>query len=237
MSLMTQVNDMLTEVIKQQLELHHMNYYQLAELADIPLETMRNIYYGKTKDPKASTLLAIARVFKVSMNYLMGEGFISDEEKYLLHHYRECGTHGKSMIHLVAKYEAAVAKKERSSKGKHKIPCLMPLGHVVDGIQYSSSESIEIETAVPEAFFAIEITNNNFSPVYCKGDRILLQDRFPEHGERAFFTVNNYIYCRQYIEDKGRYVLKSFNKHGQHMEFKRMDAVECIGTCIDVIRA
>lgn len=213
-----------------------MDYKQLAELADVPLESVRNIYYGKVKDPKVSTLMAISRVLHVSVNYLMGEGFITEDEKNLLQYYRDCGQHGKSVMHLVGKYESGMAKNERNNKGKHKIPCIVPLGHVVDGARYNSCETVEIETIVPEAFLAMAITNNNFSPVYCKGDTILLEDRFPENGERAFWSINNVIYCRQFVETATRYVLKSFNKNGQHMEFKRMDSIECIGTCIDVIR-
>lgn len=226
---------MITERIKEQLKLNGMKWEELAEKADIPVDTMRNIYYGKVKDPKGSTLLAIADVFHVSINYLMGKNFISDDEKELLQYYRECGAHGKSMMHLVAKYEAAMAKTERAGR-KHKIPCMIPLGHIVDGLEFSSSETVEIETNNPKAFFAVQIATNNNLPTYCKGDIILLQDRFPENGERAIFSKGNYIYLRQFFEQEGKYILKPVGKNGETIIVKRMDEVDCMGTCVDVIR-
>lgn len=233
---MTRVKIMLTERIIIQLELNNMHYSQLAERAGIPLETMRNIYYGKVKDPKASTLLAIARVFQVSVNYLMGEDFISPDEKDLLQNYRDCGRHGKSVIRLVGRYEKDIAIMERkAAKGdRHQIPCMKPNGHVADCFKYDASETGQIETIEPEAFLAFEITNNNYLPIYCKGDKILLEDRTPEHGERAMFMIDGKVYLRQFVETATKYVLKSFNKHGQNIEIRRMNEVHCIGTVIGV---
>lgn len=228
---------MLSATIKNLLDDKNMTYQELAEQADIPLETMRNIYYDKVKDPKASTLLAISRVLKVSVNYLMGEEFISPDESKLISHYRKCGKHGKSVMQLVGKYEAAMAVSERKAgkSDKHKIPCMIPLGRVADCFMYNASETIQIETNVPEAYLAFEVTNNNYLPTYCKGDRILLADRFPDSGERAMFMMDGHVYLRQFVETATRYMLKSFNKHGQHIEIRRMNEVQCIGTVIGVI--
>ena len=231
----TGVNKMLSTTLKNLLDEKEMKYEELAEQAGIPLETMRNLYYGKVKDPKASTLLAISRVLNVTVNYLLGEEFISPDESRLISHYRKCGRHGKSVMQLVGKYESAMAISERKANDKHKIPCMIPLGHVVDSFKYGSSETIQIETNVPEAFLAFEVTNNNYLPTYCKGDRILLADRFPEHGERAMFMVDGKVYLRQFIERYSRYILKSFNSQGQHIEVVRMNEVQCIGTVIGVM--
>lgn len=42
---------MLSERLKQAFAERDMTWQECAELADIPLETMRNLYYGKVKDP------------------------------------------------------------------------------------------------------------------------------------------------------------------------------------------
>lgn len=42
---------MLSKRLKQALSERDMTWQKCAELADIPLETMRNLYYGKVKDP------------------------------------------------------------------------------------------------------------------------------------------------------------------------------------------
>lgn len=228
---------MLSATIKNLLDDKNMTYQELAEQANIPLETMRNIYYDKVKDPKASTLMAISRVLKVSVNYLMGEAFVSPDETKLISNYRKCGRHGKSVIQLVGQYERDIAIRERKAgKGdRHQIPCMIPLGHVVDSFAYNASDTIQIETSEPDAYLAFEITNNNYLPTYCKGDRILLVDRFPESGERAMFMIGGDVYLRQFVETATRYMLKSFNKHGQNIEIRRMNEVQCIGTVIGTI--
>ena len=81
---------------------------------------------------------------------------------------------------------------------------------------------------------AIQISTNNFSPVFCKGDRILLENRFPENGERAVFEFKGKLYFRQYIEMAGKINLKSMNRIGEDIVIKRADEVECVGTYIGI---
>lgn len=226
---------MVAQRIKEQLKLHRMKVDELCEKSGVPEGTLHNILVGRVTDPKASTLMAIAKVFHVSVNYLLGEGYITEEEKDLLQHYRDCGPHGKSMMQLVGKYEAAMALTERDGK-KHKIPCLVPLGHITDGIEFSSSETLEIETDNERAFFAIQIATNNNLPTYCKGDILLLEDRFPEDGERAVFTIGNYIYLRQFFERDGKYTLKPVGRAGETIRLQKMNEVDCMGVCIGIIR-
>ena len=70
---------------------------------------------------------------------------------------------------------------------KHRIPCFIPVGRIGDGIDYNSCTVEDEYTMIKKVYLAIEITNNNFAPAYCKGDRILLENRFPELGECAVY--------------------------------------------------
>ena len=42
---------MLSERLKQAFSERDITWQECAELANIPFETMRNLYYGKVKDP------------------------------------------------------------------------------------------------------------------------------------------------------------------------------------------
>lgn len=227
---------MLSKVLKELLSERKMTLQQLADQAGIPIETMRNIYYDKVHDPKVSTMIAISKALNVSVNYLMGDMLHNPEETEIIRNYRKCGIHGKSIIELIAKYEANIAGVERNAAEKHKVPCLIPVGNVYDGIVYSSCEVVDVDTILPEAYLAIEITTNFFAPVYCKGDRVLLENRFPANGEQAVFVKDNRAYCRKYIEAEGKYILKCLNGRGEDMILQRMSEMECIGTCIGLIR-
>ena len=68
-----------------------MSFAQLAEKTNIPMENVRNIYYGKVKDPKVSTILAIARTLDVSVNYLLGS--IIEGEMELFSNFRKGGNY------------------------------------------------------------------------------------------------------------------------------------------------
>lgn len=204
---------------------------------DISAYTVENICRGKTADPRVSTLLAMSNVLGHSINCLMGQCPHTKEEKEIILYYRQCGVHGKSLIHLVAKHEATVSKKEREADGKHRVPCLIPKNRVDEGFVYEGCGVEEIETTIKEAYAAIEITNNAYTPTHCKGDRILLADRYPEHGERAVFVRDGVGFARDYFEEDKKYILRCIVGHREDIVLKRLDEVECIGTCVGVIKA
>lgn len=209
---------------------------EFSEMCDLPLETVKNIFYGKTTDPKISTILQMSNALQMSVNEFLGCYSNSKEERAVIQYYRTCGRHGRSIIELVAKYEAVTAKSERESLRKHKIPCLVPHGNINEGIIYDRCETVEIETCVEDAFTAIKITTNDLVPVYCKDDIILLANCFPSNGECGVFYKDTKAYIRKYIEEDGQYRLKSLHKTGQDIVIKRLDQIEYIGTCVGVLR-
>lgn len=234
---MTQNVQMISQTLKLLLDSREMSLNELAEQSDVPYETLRNIVYGKVTDPKVSTMRAISKVFKVSINYLLGEPFIAPEESTVISYYRKCGKHGKSLIELTAKYEATAARSERDSKGKHKVPCVVPKGNIRKGIVYDTNETVEIETVVEEAYMAITITSNDLSHYgFCKNDSILFEKRFPEHKEIVAFIKGDRVYIREFREENGKYIMKCLHNHGEDMVFKRMDEIILVGTSCGVIR-
>ena len=227
---------MISSVLKTLLNAHEMTIQELADQSELPIETIKNVYYGKVTDPKISTMKAISKVFGVSINYVLGEPFVTPEESSLLTYYRRCGKHGKSVIELIAKYEATAARSERDAKGKHSVPCVVPKGNIRKGIVYDTNETVEKETTVAEAYMAITITNNDLAPMFCKNDSILFEKRFPENGEIVSYIIADRVYIRKFIEENGRYIMKCLHNHGEDMIFKRMDEIILVGTCCGVIR-
>ena len=208
----------------------------LAEKSGLPLETIRNIYYGKTADPKISTVMAIADATGHSINCLMGKCPHTIEEKMILKNYRTCGKHGKSLIELVAKYEAGAVRFERESLKRHMIPCLLPHGDIHKGIVYDTCETVEIETTYDEAYISIQLTSNALAPKYCKDDVILIENRFPNNGEYAVFFKGDRLYIRKFIEEEKQYRLKCLHKMGEDIILKRMDEAQYVGTICEVVR-
>ncbi|MGN0374868.1 MAG: S24 family peptidase [Butyrivibrio sp.] len=227
---------MLGQRLRNILNSKNISISEFAEMCDLSVETVKNVYYGKTPDPKVSTVLKMSDALQTSVNCLMGHCEHTVEERAILQHYRMCGNYGKSLIELVAKYEALTAKEEREAADRHRIPCLIAVGNLNEGIEYDSSKVEEIETTVKDAYVGIELTTNDFVPVYCKGDVILLANRFPKSEEYAVFYKGGKAYIRQFIDEGKSYRLKSIHNMFEDRVFQRMDQIEYIGTCIGVIR-
>lgn len=227
---------MLSERLRDLLAVRGISKEDFAEMCDLPIETVRNIYYGKTPDPKLSTMLKMSKALDISVNCLVGQCTHSPEERVLLQYYKACGHHGKSLISLTAKYEALAAKTEREAKDRHTVPCLIPQGNIRKGIVFESCEIIEMYTSNMEAFTAIRMPSNDLVPFCCKGDIILIANRFPVHNECAVFYKDGRAYIRRFIEENNQYRLKCLHNEGEDMVFKRMDEIEYIGTCCDIVR-
>jgi transcriptional regulator with XRE-family HTH domain len=135
-----------------------MTIADVANAANLPSETVRNLAYeNRVSDPKASTALAISKVFKVSVNYLFDEPFIEPDEVELVGNYRDCSVHGKNRIDMIARYEAATGD-EWDEHGRRKIPCSVPPQiDVRKGIMYDSCDTVYIWTSLDEAELAIEM--------------------------------------------------------------------------------
>ena len=208
-----------------------------SEISGVPFETAKNIKLGKTTNPRLDTVVKAADAFGISIDSLIGRTAYAGEEEALLRNYQLCGSHGKSIIQFIAKYEATVVKTDREAVGKHKIPCLVPHGDLKKGIIYDTCETTEIETSVPEAFVAIMMTSNDFLPKYCKNDIVLIENRFPSNGEYAAFYRTDRAYIRKFIEEDGRYRLECLHSQGEDIILRRMDEIEYIGTCCGLIRS
>lgn len=227
---------MLGERLRAVLNERQISVYEFAKMCDLPIDTVKGIYYGKSVDPKLSTAAKMADALGMSINCLMGKCPHTLAERTLIRNYRSCGKHGKSVIEIIARYEATAAKAERDAKEKHKIPCVVPSGNIHKGIVLDTCETVEIETSIEGADIAIQFTNNDLAPLYCKNDILLLENRFPSSGEMAVFYTSDKAYIRKFIDENNKYRLKCLHNQGDDIILKRMDEIDYLGTVISVIR-
>lgn len=227
---------MLSQRLRDLLGSRGITLNEFSIMCDLPIETVRNVYYGKTNDPKISTVLKMSAALQISVNCLMGQCQYTKEEKLILSNYRRCGNHGKSMIEMVSKYEAHATVTEKEKTDKYRIPCLISAGDIHYGINYDNCTTEEVETTSKEAYMAVKMTTNDMLPVYCKGDIVLIENRFPRDKEYAMFCQNGVAYIRQFLEDERCYRLHCIHNRFDDIVLKRMDELDYVGTCIGVIR-
>ena len=228
---------MIAERLRQLLNAKNISLAEFAEMCDLPLETVKNVYYGKITDPRSSTVLKMSQALQLSVNCLLGVCQHTVDEKILLTNYRISGKRGKDIIQSVAEFEAMSTKAQRNSGKNHTIQCLVPTSSVENGVIYDTCERSEVMTSVEDAYIGIQMATNEFIPRYCKGDVLLFAKRFPSNGEVGAFFMDNRVYIRKYIEEEKQYRLKCLHSMGEDIVLKRLDNVSYMGTCIEVIRS
>ena len=228
---------MIAERLRQLLSAKNMSLAEFAESCDLPLETVKNVYYGKITDPRSSTVLKMSQALQVSVNCLLGVCQHTLDEKILLTNYRLSGKRGKDVIQSVAEFESVSARAQRESTNKHQIQCIIPTSSAENGIIFDTCEKSMIDTSVEDAYIGIQMATNEFIPRYCKGDILLFAKRFPQNGEVGGFYMNGRVYIRKYMEEEKQYRLKCLHSMGEDIVLRRLDTVSYLGTCIEVIRS
>lgn len=230
---------MLEKKLREIMDDKGLTTQQFADLCGIPLDTMNNILRRKTTDPKVSTVLKISEALNITVNCLMGRCSHTSEERALLNYFRKCGEHGKGIILHSAQYEAVSAQYRDGEE--RPIPCLIPKhDDIRKGIINDLSTVQDVWVKGTKANTAIQITTNDLIPFFCKGDIILIEKRFPKPGEIGAFYIGARTFIRRYEEiDEGRggYILKCLHNHDEDKYYERLDSIEYVGTCTDVIRS
>ena len=212
-----------------------LEYY--SQMSGVPIETLRNIYYGRTSNPNIKTVMAMAEALDMTINSLLGvENANNNEERKLLNYYRNCGSHGKNIIINIAKYESDLSLTEQEGLRQYKIICLKSTDNIFRGLLYDPENPYEIYTNKKEAYMAFETSVNEDAPTYCKGDILLLENRFPVSGEHAVFIKDEKMFVKVFLEKKEGYCLKPIHRLGDEMHFRKFDNIECLGTCCGLIR-
>ena len=202
------------------------------------METLRNIYYGRTTNPNIKTVMAMAEALDMTINTLLGvEDSSSNDERKLLNYYRNCGKHGKNVILNIAKYESDLMKESREEVRIRKIPCLKSEYDMFRGQLFDVDNPCEVYTDKKEAYLAFETMVNDASPTYCKGDVLLIENKFPSSGEHGVFIKDEKIIVKIFIEKKDGYCLNPIHRIGNEIYLKKMENIECLGTVCGIIRS
>lgn len=227
---------MLSKRLKEILNEKKISLDYYAQMSGIPMETLRNIYYGRTSNPNIKTVMAMAEALDMTINALLGvENATNREELQLIQDFRLLGSQGRSRVLSLAHCEVIRKRQKKEEEGKYKIPCLSAPNDIFYHGLYHNNYKNEIYTDKKEAYLAFQTSINDNAPTYFKGDILLLENRFPQVGEEAVFLYEDQLLIRIYREAEGEYHLDTIHKIGKNISMKRLDKVECIGTCCGVI--
>ena len=229
---------MLSKRLKEILGEKRISLEYYSQMSGVPMETLRNIYYGRTSNPNIKTVMAMAEALDMTINSLLGvENANTNEERKLMNYYRNCGKHGKTIIMNIAKYEAGIARDEKDSIRTQKVLCLKSPDDIFRGELVDVDNPYEIYTNNREAYMAFETSVNDAAPTYCKGDILLIANRFPRQDEHGIFCKDDVVFVKQFTQTKDGYCLKPIHRIGTEIHIKKFDQIECLGTCCGLIRS
>ena len=212
---------------------------ELIHKCDIPAETIKNIYYGKTDNPRLETLIAICDAIDISIDYLVDRKHYEKDEIELLKHYKIASSHGKAFIQEMAKHEAYYTNYENQQTHERSIVCVEPTGDFQNGVLWDSCKISRITTYLPQVFFGFKIPTHAFLPTYAQGDILLIEHRLPKEGENAVFYKDNKVYVRNFLHSRetGFFTLKAISMDAQDIVIKNLKEFHIVGTIIIPDRA
>lgn len=202
-----------------------MTQKELSERLDISTVSIRNWETG-TKSPSMSAIVSLAKIFRVSTDFLLGvtvdlekDGALLDgNERTLVCDYRMLDKHGQKAVSAICAIEKARVKESATfSRSSHRYipkyitPAAAGLSAPLDE---SECEMILVDESVPyNADFAVRIHGDSMYPYIQNGDIVYVKkDCELSVGDIGIFCVDGSMYCKQYyIDSSNNLVLISAN--------------------------
>lgn len=208
----------------------------LADLANLPEDTIKNIRYGRVKDTKCSTVLKLADALGCSTDELLGRIDLELTEINMLKAFRRLSPGSKEFVLSVLQFEDALTESYNElSPFKDEIVVFKPTGHMEDGMIYDSSSFVAIDArdyirkyGQDKIHCGIYITNNSLRPAYHQGDILLICNRPPRSGDIAILIhqPTGRVYVRKYYPGNIT-LLEPINSYGRniYIESRNPDAL------------
>lgn len=195
-----------------------------------------NYETGK-RTPNLEVLEAIADIFNVEIDYLVGRTNVlpeySLEEQWIIECYRKTNKDTQAAVKTILR---ELTHEQIETKKELRIIPLFPAaagpGEPIDGEVFDN-----YETDNEKADFAVRISGDSMEPEFSHGDIVLCKKKVPEIGEIAVMMVNGFLLVKQYIADNfGNIYLRSINRKRSNLDIDILasgnDSVQGWGTVI-----
>lgn len=179
----------------------------IADEADISLNTLNSILYGNVKDCKLSTTISLARALQVSIDELVGCETIHALTRESMQISRNLPANS---LHLIRWFIRNQEQRLKSQTNRHMLnvmhPTLLENGNLQPNNVYTSLDinnvSVDIRSKI---FVGIKLKCDYYMPTYSPYDVLLIaNDRDPHINENSVFISSNCLYIgRRQIETTG----------------------------------
>lgn len=211
----------LHEKIKNLRKERQLTQHDVGQILGVSDMSVRNWENG-SKAPSANSLAAIAKLYEVSSDYLLGISaetpVLNKRERNLLSEFRSLDFYGKLAVEAVCAIEQErVETKHKRAKDITSMMANAPTRYIpryilpsaagssapIDGDDF---ELIPVEDNVPtSADFAVRIQGSSMYPYISDGETVYVQKNCTlSNGDVGIFSVNGSMYCKQYYLDEER---------------------------------
>lgn len=183
----------------------------IAEKADIPFSTLNSFLYGKTSDPKLSTVVKLAHALEVSIDELIGAETIKNKQRESLSICRNLPQHDVYLVQWFIRYLEELNRDSEPNKRSVSV-MVLTLSHHGDiklTSDYMKADISELNKSfASKIFFGIMLPCDYYMPKYSPFDILFIaNDRQPTIADCCVIRVGSYIYLatRKVEEGIARY--------------------------------
>lgn len=170
---------------------------EIAEEADISLNTLNSILYGSVKDCKLSTTIALARALHISIDELVGCGTISDDTKRAIQITRNLPQSSQYLVHWFVKNQ----ERQLLSSSKRRLlnvmhPSVTDTGNILLTSEYNHLDISHLPPAIrSKIFLGIKLKCDYYMPTYSPFDILLIaNDRTPYLHENSVIVCSGSLF-------------------------------------------
>lgn len=181
----------ISGILNHLLEKHNLSESALGREINVPRATINRLATGKTPNPRATTLQAVAEYFGITVEQLLGQQPLSEEEQ------KANIQEQPKAIPLLAWENVLDWEKIQSE--------INPTNH---------KHWISSEDALKEGIFALEITGEAMWPQFQEKTILFIDpQRIPKNRDFVIYYLkqHNEVFFRQLIEDNQYKFLKPIN--------------------------
>lgn len=179
---------------------------EVAEVADIPFETLKSFIYGETKECKLSTAVKLARAFNVTIDELVGAGTIEDDTRECVALARNLKDHHRYVIRSYVRHQYKLHGDVPATSKQ--ISIMLPECHNGHLKTTNITEALNVDHLQSgtrsKVCLGLRVPCEHYEPYFMQNEIILLAaDRDGLNNERCVISHGgNFYICIKKIENK-----------------------------------
>lgn len=204
---------------------------EVAEIADMPFDTLKNFLYKDSADCKLSTAVKLARAFNVSIDELIGAETINEISRESI---AMCRNLPENALYLVRWYIRYIDSLNKKNEPHRRYVSVMELecnenGNLKITTNYKHIDITDIDKEKRcKIFFGITMPCDHYMPHYSPYDILLIaNDRNPQCNENSLLRIDGFLHIAKRKIENG--VAKYYSLRDGKFRINEDDVDEVVG--------